>query len=296
MNTHISFKKNIAILALLLSSLWATHNTLSAKKEGVPQNAQIDTFKEKDPISYNKGNSFQRFLGWTDEKQKITEQILQVIGGKKESLLDIGAGNGKLTELLEHNFEYICAAEPSIKLFEELEQTLSKSSHTLINLPFEQVNFKKAGIETQFDVIVASHSFQYVKNPAKQLTRINNLLKDSGVFLLINLRPCDFWDFFNKYKEGILGERPTDPSGFDYDIHKLLETIFDVEKISFDATVSIPSVQDTISILDFLYNIEFSDIEKNIIKKITHDLTEKYDDGPVNFNFSQNMYICRKKL
>jgi len=119
--------------------------------------------------------------------------------------------------------------------------------------------------------------------------------KDFGIFLLINLRPsCDFWNFFNAYKEDILSKRQIDPSGFDYNIQKLLKTTFDVEKIPFDVTVSITSVQDTISILDFLYIIEFSDIEKSAIEKITNDLTEKYGNGPVVFNCGQNMHICRK--
>jgi len=130
-----------------------------------------------------KEESFQHFLCWTNEKEKISQAIMKVVKDKKESLLDIGAGDGSISRLLETRFEEIVAVEPSNQLFRVLADNCDLSKYVLFNMPFEEFATDK-----KFDVVVASHSFQYISNPNIEIKKIRDLLKDNGIFLLINLR------------------------------------------------------------------------------------------------------------
>jgi len=244
----------------------------------------------KDPIFYQtKSQSFEKFVSWTNEKTKIAKEVLKVVGKKKGSLLDIGAGNGKLTNLLESNFTHITAVEPSIHMFNLLTTNCCSDKYTLINETFEKIKLKN-----KFDFILASHSFRHLDNPIVEIYHIKNLLKNSGQFLLLDLSlDCDFLKFYRKYEQDVLGTNSTSPIIFDY--KSLLSKAFNnIKEVHFTAILSIPSTAETINLFDFFYGIEFNKIKKETLLKIKYDLEKKYGKGPVKIKFQQIMYVCSK--
>jgi len=235
--------------------------------------------------------SFRRFLCWTDEKEKISQAIKDVIKTDNGSLLDIGAGDGSISKLLEFSFEKIVAVEPCESLFKVLENNCNSEKYLLGNTSFEEFV-----MDQKFDVVVASHSFQYISNPDIEIKRIRDFLKDDGLFLLINLRKeCGYWRLYNGYYADMLGEPPKCSYNFDYDVVSFLEENgFIVKKNYFDVTVNVPSVDDLLSLFNFFYNVEFSAIKEDAFKKIRMNLSKEYGDKGLTIDFENVIYICEK--
>ncbi len=246
--------------------------------------------RSSDPIIYySKNQSFEKFLKWTNEKQKIAEEVSKIVGDKKNLLLDIGAGDGSITKLLANKFDYITAIEPVPSLFEALKKKCNSNKYTLINLPFET-----AALEKKFDTILVSYALQFIPNYPQEIFRIRDLLKDTGLLLIVELdqENCELWKLHRKYRQEVLGTNSPAPVTLDFT--DLLKKAFNVQKIFFTATISIPSVDDAISIFDFIYDTEFSKIKKETLVKIRSEMLKDYGDGPLNLKIQQVMYICSK--
>ena len=250
---------------------------------------QHDKVVKKDSIFYHtKSDSFEKFVRWSDEKSKMALAIGTIIGSKKSTMLDIGTGDGSLLRLIEALFDHITAVEPGAQGFDLLSKTCSPDKYTLIHAPFE-----KTTLEGPFDIIMASYSLRYISNPFFELCRIRDLLKDSGKFLLIDLSPdSEFWEFYLKHEKDVLGVNVANPAEYDY--RDILKKIFDVKEVHFTSTLSIPSVDDALSILDFFYDIEFSKIKEETFVKLRQEWQKEYGDGPINVHFQHIMYVCSK--
>lgn len=243
-----------------------------------------------DSIFYHtKSDSFEKFIRWSDEKSKIAAAILSVVNQKRESLLDIGAGDGSLTRLIEAQFDHIAAVEPGVRVFDQLSATCSTNKYTLVHAPFEETR-----LEGPFDIIIASYSFRYISNSFVQLCRIRDLLKDSGAFILIDVAPkSDFWEFYLKHEKDVIGINKANPDEYDYS--GILKKIFNVQEVHFNSTLSMPSVDDALSILDFLYDIEMNQIKEETFVKLKSDWLKEYGNGPINVTWNHIMYICTKQ-
>ncbi|HBL98838.1 TPA: hypothetical protein DDZ86_04310 [Candidatus Dependentiae bacterium] len=233
------------------------------------------------------GTSFEKFLSWTDEKQKTVEVLLKLIASKRGSLLDIGAGDGSVTRFLAPQFDNTTALEPAPNLFEKLSTTCNTSGYDLINKAFEATNLEK-----KFDVILASHSLQYIPNYAQELIRIKDLLKDSGMLLVIDLdrENCELETFHLKYMYvATSSETNCIPP------HKnLLEKYFHVREVPFIATLTIPSVDEAIGIFDLVYNTTLDTIDPKNLAKARADLYQEYGDGPIVLKNRIVIYVCSK--
>lgn len=279
---HIPMTKSIFIMSFFIFS--PTMTILSSDREHHTQVVGQGT-----SFYHTKSQSFENFVRWSNEKSKIAEEILKNIGEPKDSLLDIGAGDGALTMLLASHFSRIVAIEPGFHMFTILSKTCNGNTYELINTAFEKYDSKD-----QFDIILCSHSFRFLSNHLVAVRRINDLLKDDGLFLLIDVSPeSDFWKFYHAHEKDLLGTISSVPDVLDYNI--LLKEIFNVKEIHFTATLSIPSTDEAVKMLDFLFNVDFNKIKKEALAKTSHDLHNKYGDGPVVINFQQIMYVCSKK-
>ncbi|KKP95867.1 MAG: hypothetical protein US13_C0002G0177 [candidate division TM6 bacterium GW2011_GWE2_36_25] len=231
-------------------------------------------------------------MRWTNEKKKIVETLSSVISNNKKLLLDIGAGNGEITTGIADRFDHIVAIEPSKTLFEQLRKVCRTQKFTLVEKPFEKVI-----LDQKFDVIISSHSFQFITNPTYELTRIKELLSDSGMLILINLKQdCEYIKLYHKFRKKIFGPESTYAQNlnFEYDIMELLQQFFNVKQSFFDTQLTIPTIDDYISLLDFFYDVPLSSISPDTIMFIKKELYKDYGDNPIKINFEQAMYICTK--
>jgi len=251
-----------------------------------------DDYKASDAvIYYSKNQSFDKFITWTNEKQRIVEEIFKLVVDKKDSLLDIGAGDGSITSLLAPKFDHITAVEPSLLLFETLKKRCASNKYSLINQPFELVTSEK-----KFDLILVSFALQYISNLSEEIVRMKDLLKDSGILLVIepDQEHCELDIFHNKYGKEVLGTNFSGPVAHTIPFGDLLRKTFNVKEVHFIATLSIPSVDDAISIFDFIYDTEPSKMNNEAIAKIRTELYKEYGNKPLIFNNQEVIYICSK--
>ena len=69
---------------------------------------------------------------------------------------------------------------------------------------------------------------------------------------------------------------------------------FNVKQSFFDTQLTIPTIDDYISLLDFFYDVPLSSISPDTIMFIKKELYKDYGDNPIKINFEQAMYICTK--
>jgi 16S rRNA A1518/A1519 N6-dimethyltransferase RsmA/KsgA/DIM1 with predicted DNA glycosylase/AP lyase activity len=86
-------------------------------------------------------NSFEKFLKWTDEKEILGQEIDKLIKGGYNSLLEVGAGNGDLTEKFIQKFSSATLVEPSESLSKRLQERFPNAH--LINDKIENLNLEE---------------------------------------------------------------------------------------------------------------------------------------------------------
>lgn len=241
-------------------------------------------------IYHSRSSSFENYLKWTDEKEKTVEEILKIISAKQESLLDIGAGTGKLTKLLASKFNHITAIEPSLALFKTLKKECFQDKYTLINKPFELVTLEK-----QYDVIIMSFSLDYIQHYDQEILRIRDHLKETGTLLIVEIdqKNSELNDFHLKYRKAVLG---TDaPEQVSLAFGNLLKKTFTVKETFFTTILTIPSVKETMGLFEFIYDTKLSNMNQKALMKIEAELYRKYGDCPIKLSNQNVIYICSKK-
>lgn len=236
-----------------------------------------------------KSTSFERFLLWTDEKVRISSAIIDNLPINARTLLDIGAGNGMLTKLIEPKFDRVTCIEPGKGLYPALTRSLIGHKFTFYNGVFESTPLVE-----KYDVVLAAHSFRYVKEQKQQLKRIRDHLMsgDDSVFMLVDISPISkFWEFYLPHEEPIRHIK-TDPLTHDYSV-PLKEVFRVVEQHKIPTAAVIPTVEDAVGILDFIYDVKMEDISTFEMDEIRKDWQCRYGDGPVTLIFDHILYVCK---
>ena len=110
-----------------------------------------------------------------------SEKIINSIPKKVKTILDVGSGSGGLAEkMVEKGYNVECVS-PSHFLSDAIESKLSKK----VNV--HRSTFENLEIETKYDLVLFSESFQYV-NINKSFKKIPSLLNKNGKLLI-----CDFF-------------------------------------------------------------------------------------------------------
>lgn len=113
-----------------------------------------------------------------------------------QSLLDLGCGNGYLSKALIGTVPNLFAVEPSGVMFALAKERLGNDA-ILYQVPAENLLFD----DECFDMIVSFLSFRYMQWD-KALLEIGRVLKQNGVFILIDLFAASFHPlYFHKYIE-----------------------------------------------------------------------------------------------
>jgi trans-aconitate methyltransferase len=131
-------------------------------------------------VDYHK--AFQVFLDHTDQKAKAQERLDQLVAElpSRRTLIDAGAGNGKVTSRLTGFFEKTIASEPNASLRTELAEACPKAEilgETILGVKIAQKG----------DFVLASHVFYYI-DPAEWLANLERLaswLAPRGILTII---------------------------------------------------------------------------------------------------------------
>lgn len=237
----------------------------------------------KETTVYDNSTSFSKFLSWSNEKEVLASEIIQIVG-RDISLLDIGAGDGNLTKRLIPVCSNIVAVEPS-KLCGTLFDNIKQCGGIAVNSKIEDYIFSDYAT---FDVILASHSLRYVKDVNYQISRLSRKLANhTGLMIVIEISPTSaFWDFYIRYEKMIpesLKRHKTDPSEYDYTI-PLLKNFDNMRSYDIQSVMTAPSPQEFVSILDFIFDVEPEHIPQTVIDSILRE-------GINSLTFDHRVYV-----
>lgn len=225
------------------NQLRRTHvKALEAKPRGADRIARALS-----PVGY-RTNSFQRFLTWTNQKERTGEKLQQLIPPTTERLLDIGAGNGALTQCFEAPFREAVLLEPEAGLRHELRLRFPARE-----IAGETIEVHLRTEERRFDFIVASHVLQHVEAPLETVCRLIGHLTPGGRLAIVMLDPMsDWYRYTARFTQRASGER-TQGIRWTAVAEELLKqgVPFEIERIT--ATLHPPSVDALLSISDFAF-------------------------------------------
>jgi ubiquinone/menaquinone biosynthesis C-methylase UbiE len=108
------------------------------------------------------------------------KRILKIIG-KKEKLLDIGGGYGRLVPEYIKNFKNCLIIDPSEKLLSQAKKLCYKYK----NLSLQKGIIEKIPQKNEsFDVVLCVRTFHHLENPRQAIKEINRVLKPQGFLIL----------------------------------------------------------------------------------------------------------------
>lgn len=126
--------------------------------------------------------AFQVFLEHTDQKAKARAKLDELLQNlpQRRTLIDAGAGNGKVTAWLTDQFERTIAIEPNPHLRAEL----GRSCPSAEILPGRILD---AVPSSQGDLVLCSHVFYYLEQPTwmEHLERLASWLAPQGLLVVI---------------------------------------------------------------------------------------------------------------
>ncbi|MFH1325644.1 MAG: class I SAM-dependent methyltransferase [archaeon] len=232
-------------------------------------------------------SDFQFYLRHTNEKEILRKEITKIIRKLKiDSVLDVGAGNGGLSQPLSKEVgNYLCIEQR--KYFADL---LREKGLNVIEAEFP------TEINEKFDMVLCSHSFPRDKEKLKIfLDAAWKLVKNNG-FLLVITYTGDGEDW-NKFLKKI-GQKSFESVYVNYGEKLKLLKKFGKPKIK-----NLFSEVETRNIRDMIYALSFVAAgvkeerdsflrKRNVIKKV---LNEKYRRGKGYFFPFRHVFVLIKK-
>ncbi len=110
--------------------------------------------------------------------QKIFEKIIQYTNVNNKAILEIGCGDGRITELLAGTPKILIAIDPDKKKIEEARKNIKGASFQIgsgENMPFSS---------SCFDLVIFTLSLHH-QNSKKAIKEACRVLKDKGIILVI---------------------------------------------------------------------------------------------------------------
>jgi len=143
------------------------------------------------------------------EKIALSRLIARIPGRFRDSLLDLGAGFGRLAEVYAGEFKVCFLLDPSKKLLNRAKRNLSGRN----NLKFLIGNGEKIPFKNRkLDLVLMIRVFHHIRRPKKTLTEVFRVLKPGGYFILEYANKAHFkarsLGFFRREKPLVL--EPTD--------------------------------------------------------------------------------------
>ncbi len=119
-------------------------------------------------------------------------------------VVDLGAGEGTLSQLLAQNSDHVIAVDHSEKMV-EYGSALAKE-HKLENLEYRLGDIEKPPIDDEsVDLVIFSQALHHAANPSKALQSAQKLLKPGGRLLILDLLQHSFEQAKELYGDVWLG-------------------------------------------------------------------------------------------
>ena len=219
---------------------------------------------------------FETFLRYTDEKEQSATKLstlLQTRLKEGSHILDVGTGNGEYLNLALSKTNIpdgvkLTLVEPSNDLVTRLEGRFEKQFPS-INVRIVSSDLQAFDSNEKFDAILMSHLFYHVPRKiwGEQLAKALSLLTPTGVLIIV-LREKDDAYYFKMMFKPILFDTSFKALTIDDVLDALPEAAaLHIAKQTAASELKIPveeNFDDTISIIEFFLNKEWSDIPSSI--------------------------------
>lgn len=140
---------------------------------------------------------------WQDgglEDKYLAECINKIPEDKRNYLLDIGCGLGRLTKKFSLWFENILAIDPDIAHLKQAIKLMQKLTNNSCSIKFENLTAQELQTNTMFDCVICSHVIQHITQQAvyEIFTKARDLLSDNGFLILSTANFIENEDEFSK--------------------------------------------------------------------------------------------------
>jgi len=242
-------------------------------------------------IAYE-GNSFDKFLIWTDEKQVLGSKIREMVKPGYETLLDVGAGTGDLTEHYAHLFRKIVLVEPASGNARLLATRFANA--TLIVSKIEE--FRPPDLA--FDMIVASHVLIYVEHPMDAIDRLFSSLRPEGRLVIVMLdRNCAYLKFVDEFYERVLGSqdpRLSRETHWEIIAEHCVGRDIRINITQAVSMLNVPSVEDFLSMNDFHFNTNVNDLDSGVLEDMRIYLSGHRSNGNISLDIRHKIMVLEK--
>jgi len=209
------------------------------------------------------GILFDLFRRSSNEEKILVDKILTSFGYKKyNSLLDIGAGDGSITQKLMPYFDDITAID-----------RLDSNIYFLRSLGIEAEKCLWEIYQTNklYDIILASHIIYHfpTKNWTKEIMRMEEILNSNGkMFIIINSQDGEFADF-SKYFYPKIHKKQLELISSNEIISNLRKQGTNVTNTPLESEVIFENKTHFLSLCKFLLDYDFDENEpiKNELDK-----------------------------
>jgi ubiquinone/menaquinone biosynthesis C-methylase UbiE len=153
----------------------------------------VSSFEEWKKV-YEKPEKFDFLSEWFDPNEIELKTLLHLIDFREKTVLDVGAGAGRLTIPISKIASKVCAIEPEEEMVQYMEEKIIKLGIK------NKTEIKKASVEkipypnNYFDVIICAWVAGHFKDFKKGFSEIKRVLKNGGFLLIIGHNGNDEWE------------------------------------------------------------------------------------------------------
>lgn len=204
-----------------------------------------------DQVKY--GILFDLLRRSSNEEDVLINRILAELSPRRErSLLDIGAGDGSITQKLMSHFTKVDAID-----------RLNHSVYFLESLGITTENglWEDYKSEESYDVVLACHVMYYfpTREWVPEMMRMRQLLKSNGkLFVIVNSQEGGYADFLDSFYQMVHGNSLEQPHSLELSL-KLQEEGVDVSLDTIESEVTFENRRHYLALCKFLLDYDFSD-------------------------------------
>lgn len=240
---------------------------------------------------------YQTFLTYSDSKQQVSNKLSEVISEYAEkrenaviSILDIGCGTGEIIvqsiqELLRSGLNVsLTGLDLSSDMIEKYSQTFGDFPKDNLNLGLINSHWLDTQLNSNYNIIVASHIHLDRNYPSPALTKMLNHLEPSGVALFVNNTDDILNLFKNTFRPKIFGleEAKAYPPLLSQDVRKFILDLnrndISIGEIEVPVNINFPDTnsEEFKKLLSFLIgkNTQWKTLSKQVQSEIIEFISQ----------------------
>ena len=228
-------------------------------------------------MKYSEKYSGKKYIKYA----KIKSVLSDFVDLKKSKLLDIGCGNGVITEQLSNSFKESYGVDV-------YDRRLASKGYNFFLVNNESLPFK----DKYFDVVISNQVIEHVNNQDEHVKEIFRVLNDKGVCYIAT--PNKYWPIEPHYYLPFLGILPKGIANFYLTF--FIGEKYDVNLLSYNGLKN--KLSYYFEIIDFTFVILKYPHKYNLEKRlriIPSFLVNKFTWGVIKYVVPSFVFVLKKK-